>query len=128
MRSRERSSTAHARAVEIASDGYAKESMNSFCRQASLETSASCRMQEEYRGTMKSFLLDVPEDHGIDFRTVVLAADAVHKRTSGQVSSRAFLVTRHPALNGRAPIEVMADPDGPQRIRYLAEVVAGNFS
>jgi hypothetical protein len=80
--------------------------------------------QEHCRMALEDLFVTLPEDPDIDFRSVVLALDAVHGRTSGQVSSRGFLLTRHSTLDGRAPIEVMADPDGPERIWRLVDVVA----
>ena len=83
--------------------------------------------QEDCRRALKNAHLDLPDDPEIDFRTVLLAADAVRLRTSGRVSSRAFLLTRHSALNGRAPIEVIAEPNGPEQIRMVVDSVAAEF-
>lgn len=82
--------------------------------------------QDPWRLALESFLVSVPEDTAIDFRSVVLALDAVHGRTSGQVSSRGFLLTRHSMLDGRAPIEILREPDGPERIWRLVDAVAAD--
>lgn len=101
--------------------------MNCFADNWHPDAPASSRTQAEYRGTLESYLIHVPCDHRIDFRSVALSADAVHKRTSGQVSSRSFLLMRHSALNGKAPVEIMADPDGPDRIRRLVDTVSRRY-
>jgi hypothetical protein len=100
--------------------------MNCFANDWRPEVPDSSRIQAEYRGTLESYLIPVPRGRRIDFRSVALSADAVHKRTSGQVSSRSFLLMRHSALNGRTPIEVMAEPDGPDRIRRLVDTVSSS--
>jgi hypothetical protein len=84
--------------------------------------------QRQCQLALEDFFVEIPDGRDIDFRSVVLALDAVHGRTSGQVSSRGFLLTRHSMLNGRAPIEIIADPDGPERIWGLVNVVADDFS
>ncbi len=101
--------------------------MNCFDADWTCDAAGSSRTQEEYRGTLEGYLIEVPSNRDIDFRSVALAADTVHKRSSGTVSSRSFLLTRHSALNGRAPIEVMGEPDGPERIRRLVDAVSKDF-
>ncbi len=80
-----------------------------------------------WRSALESFLVEIPNDPGINFRSVVMALDAVHGRTSGQVSSRGFLLTRHSLLDGRAPIDVLPEPDGPDRIWRLVNAVAAGY-
>ena len=77
---------------------------------------------------LETLFVKLPKDDGIDFCSVANALDAVHGRTSGQISSRGFFLTRHPSLNGRAPIDVMGEPDGPRRIWQLVDEVAASFS
>lgn len=101
--------------------------MNCFSAEWRCGSPALGRAQDDYRGRLQGFLVDVPKSRAIDFRSVVLSADAVHKRTSGQVSPRAFLVSRRSDLNGRSPIEVMGEPDGPERIRRAVDAAVRDF-
>lgn len=84
--------------------------------------------QDHYRGVLQNLLIEVPVDHDFDCREAVLAADRVHRRSSGRVSSRAFLKTRHSQLDGKTPLEVLAEPDGPHLIRLLADAVIADFA
>jgi hypothetical protein len=80
-----------------------------------------------WRSALEDLFVTMPNDPDIDFRAIFLALDAVHGRTSGQISSRGFLLTRHSQLGGRAPIEVIAEPDGPERIWGLVDLVVKDY-
>lgn len=95
----------------------------------SFKSTCSIRVtQDHYRGALQNFLIKVPVDSSIDCREAVLAADRVHRRSSGRVSSRAFLITRHSLLDGKTPLEVLSEPDGARRIRRLVDVVVADFA
>jgi DNA-binding helix-hairpin-helix protein with protein kinase domain len=90
-------------------------------------TAGYCAPEPCWRAALEDLFVTMPDDPDIDFRAVFLALDAVHGRTSGQVSSRGFLLTRHSLLGGKAPIEVIADPDGPARIWGLVDLVVEDY-
>jgi hypothetical protein len=57
-----------------------------------------------------AWFIAVPEVvSSADLAAIVRAAESVHEQTSGRVSPRAFLLTRHAALRGRTPMESLDD-------------------
>jgi|SRR6476646_7413893 len=102
--------------------------MNCFLSEPMSSWAAAWASQDQYRSALQGYLVRLPEGPAIDFRSVALAADAVHKRTSGCVSPRAFLTRRRAELGDRAPIDLISEPDGPERIRALALAVAAEFA
>jgi hypothetical protein len=110
------------------SDPYAMRSMES-CGAVSRGIDPEAHLsQERCRLALEDLFVTLPDRLDINFRSVFLALDAVHGRTSGRVSSRSFLLTRHSKLGGRAPIDVMAEPDGPELIWRLVDAVAEDFN
>jgi hypothetical protein len=101
--------------------------MQTSCARKATQFSDVEPSQEACRRALRDSFVAVPEGREIDFRSVLLAADAVRLRTYGQISSRSFLLTRHSALNGRTPIEAIAEPDGRERIRRAVEAVTADF-
>jgi len=101
--------------------------MQTSCEKKAMQFSAVEPSQDACRRALRDSFVSVPEDQEIDFRSVLLAADAVRLRTYGQVSSRSFLLTRHSALNGRTPIEAIAEPDGQEKIKQAVEAVTADF-
>jgi len=84
--------------------------------------------QEECRKALEGLFITLPDDPSINYRSIFLALDAVHGRTSGQVSSRSFLLTHRSELGGHSPIEIIFAPDAADRIWRLVDVVVAEFS